>query len=242
MSGAVVQSPTFIVVRRVAGSVSFYTNVFYFGWYSALLSGMAMFAFQKPVIPECGATRWFLIGVGKKYIICGLMQQDSRKKKGRQNVCVWNKRDSAIICVFCRDLHLTLLCSDPLQKDLCEGIESEVSLIYFFKHNYYHAFLTLFAFFFPLSPYCISVLKYESKIDRYLYFERRLSLSVFIRIKLDLYNNRTRKVRELSKTVKRIHSRDHWITSKMYERERWFFYRLTRKASLARNAFWITHP
>ena len=81
MSGAVVQSLTFIVVRRVAGSVSFYTNVFYFGWYSALLSGMAMFAFQKPVIPECGATRWFLIGVGKKYIICGLMQQDSRKKR-----------------------------------------------------------------------------------------------------------------------------------------------------------------
>lgn len=87
MSGAVVQSLTFIMVRRVAGSVSFYTNVFYFGWCSALLSGMAMLAFQKPVIPGCGATRWFLIGVGKKYIISGLTQQDGRKK-GTQNVCV----------------------------------------------------------------------------------------------------------------------------------------------------------
>lgn len=88
MSGAVVQSLTFIMVRRVAGSVSFYTNVFYFGWCSALLSGMAMFAFQKPVIPECGATRWFLIGVGKKYIISGLTQQHGRKKGTVKRLCV----------------------------------------------------------------------------------------------------------------------------------------------------------
>ena len=88
MSGAVVQSLTFIMVRRVAGSVSFYTNVFYFGWCSALLSGMAMFAFQKPVIPECGATRWFLIGVGKKYIISWLTPQDGRKKGTAKRLCV----------------------------------------------------------------------------------------------------------------------------------------------------------
>ena len=66
LGGAVVQSLTFVMVRRIGSSVSFYTNVFYFGWCSALLSGMAMFVFQKPVIPDCGASRWFLIGVGKE--------------------------------------------------------------------------------------------------------------------------------------------------------------------------------
>ena len=65
LSGAVVQSLTFVMVRKVGGSVSFYTNVFYFGWCSALLSGLTMFVFQKPVIPDCGKTRWFLIGVGR---------------------------------------------------------------------------------------------------------------------------------------------------------------------------------
>ena len=69
LSGAVVQSLTFIMVRRVGGSVSFYTNVFYFGWCSALLSGFTMFAFQKPVIPDCGVARWFLIGVGKRLML-----------------------------------------------------------------------------------------------------------------------------------------------------------------------------
>ena len=66
LSGAVVQSLTFIMVRHVRGSVSFYTNVFYFGWCSALLSGIVMFVFQKPVIPDCGSARWLLIGVGKQ--------------------------------------------------------------------------------------------------------------------------------------------------------------------------------
>lgn len=160
MSGAVVQSLTFIMVRRVAGSVSFYTNVFYFGWCSALLSGMAMFAFQKPVIPECGATRWFLIGVGKKYIISGLTQ----------HVCVWNKRDRPITCVFCRDIHLTSLCSGPLQKDLHEAVEGLANFFFIFSHNYYHACLTPFAFFFHLTPCCVSSLKYEPKVDRFLYF------------------------------------------------------------------------
>jgi len=65
LSGAVVQSLTFIMVRRIGGTVSFYTNVFYFGWCSALLSGFTMFVFQKPVIPDCGVARWFLMGVGK---------------------------------------------------------------------------------------------------------------------------------------------------------------------------------
>ena len=75
LSGAVVQSLTFVMVRRVGGSVSFYTNVFYFGWCSALLSGFTMFIFEKPVIPDCGTTRWFLIGVGKELtLIFGIMK------------------------------------------------------------------------------------------------------------------------------------------------------------------------
>lgn len=62
--GAVVQSTTFVMVRKSGGAVSFYTNVFYFGWVSALLSLVAMFAFQTPVIPDCGSARMFLLGVG----------------------------------------------------------------------------------------------------------------------------------------------------------------------------------
>ena len=63
--GAVVQSATFVMVRKSGGVVSFYTNVFYFGWVSALLSFIAMFAFQTPVIPDCGSARLFLFGVGE---------------------------------------------------------------------------------------------------------------------------------------------------------------------------------
>ena len=98
------------------------------------------------------------------------LRNRTAERKGRQNVCVWNKRDRAITCVFCCDLHLTLLCSSSLQKDLCDAIETEVWRIFFFNHNYYHACLTPFAFFFHLPPYCVSSLKYESKVDRFLYF------------------------------------------------------------------------
>ena len=34
---------------------------------------------------------------------------------------VCDKRDRAITCVFCRDLHLTLMFSGLLQKDLFKG-------------------------------------------------------------------------------------------------------------------------
>ena len=33
-----------------------------------------------------------------------------------------DKRDRAITCVFCRDLHLTTMFSGPLPKDLFEGM------------------------------------------------------------------------------------------------------------------------
>ena len=82
LSGAVVQSLTFIMVRRVGSSVSFYTNVFYFGWCSALLSGLTMLVFQKPVIPDCGVARWSLIGVGKILIFGDRMSHYFFKGEG----------------------------------------------------------------------------------------------------------------------------------------------------------------
>ena len=42
------------------------------------------------------------------------MQQDGRKQRTA-------KRDRAITCMLCHDLHLTLVFSGPLQKDLFKG-------------------------------------------------------------------------------------------------------------------------
>ncbi|KAK3702893.1 hypothetical protein QZH41_014157, partial [Actinostola sp. cb2023] len=61
--GAIIQSATFIIVRGFGKSISFYTAVFYFGWCSAVLSGVSMFVFQTPVIPDCGAARWYMLSV-----------------------------------------------------------------------------------------------------------------------------------------------------------------------------------
>ena len=41
------------------------------------------------------------------------------EEDGKTPVC--DKRDRAITCVFCRDLHLTPMFSGPLQKDLFKG-------------------------------------------------------------------------------------------------------------------------
>jgi drug/metabolite transporter (DMT)-like permease len=65
--GAIIQSVTFVMVRGLGKSISFYTNVFYFGWCSALLSGISMFIFQTPVIPDCGKARWYMLSVGELY-------------------------------------------------------------------------------------------------------------------------------------------------------------------------------
>ena len=40
----------------------------------------------------------------------------------RQNSVVCNKRDRVITCVFCQDLHLTLMFSALVQKDLFKGM------------------------------------------------------------------------------------------------------------------------
>ena len=47
-----------------------------------------------------------------------LAQQDSTKKRTPKK-CV--KHDKAITCILCCNLHLTLLCSGLLQKDLFKG-------------------------------------------------------------------------------------------------------------------------
>ena len=48
-----------------------------------------------------------------------LRNRTAGKKDGKTLVC--DKRDRAISYVFCRDLHLTLIFSGLLQKDLFKG-------------------------------------------------------------------------------------------------------------------------
>ena len=52
-------------------------------------------------------------------LISELTQQDDRKKRAAKRLCERNV--TGITCQFCRDLHLTLLCSAFLQKDLSEA-------------------------------------------------------------------------------------------------------------------------
>ena len=53
----------------------------------------------------------------RKFTVSEFTQQDIRKKR----TLVRDKRDRGITCVFCRDLHLTLMFSGLLQKHLCKG-------------------------------------------------------------------------------------------------------------------------
>ena len=54
-----------------------------------------------------------------RVIIVSLRNRTTEKEEGRTLVC--DKRDKAISCVFCRDLHLTSMFSGLLQKDLFKG-------------------------------------------------------------------------------------------------------------------------
>ena len=67
-----------------------------------------------------------------------------------------DKRDRAITCVFRRDLHLTLIISGLLQKDLFKGRWSLAER--FFKQYYLDVTFvnTRFAVFFPLPSCCVS--------------------------------------------------------------------------------------
>ena len=77
------------------------------------------------------------------------------KRRGHaKRLC--DKRDRAITCLICRDLHSTLKFSDQsLQKDLFKG---EWTLAKSYFQNYCHAFHTRLAVFFPLLSCCVSSL------------------------------------------------------------------------------------
>ena len=66
---------------------------------------------------------------------------------------VCDKRDRAITCVFCRDLHLTFMCSGLLQKGLWKG---RWSLAEIFWNIVVPTFVTQsFAVFSPLPSCCL---------------------------------------------------------------------------------------
>ena len=64
------------------------------------------------------------------------------------------KRGRAITRVFFRYLHLTVMFSGLLQKDV---LKERLSLVEsFLEHNYCHACHAMFAVLFPLPSYCVS--------------------------------------------------------------------------------------
>ena len=73
------------------------------------------------------------------------------RKKRTVRYC-GDKRYMAIKCVFCRDLHLTLMFSGRLRTDPFKGRCSLAAS--FFKQNW-HACHTRFADFFPLPSCCV---------------------------------------------------------------------------------------
>ena len=66
-------------------------------------------------------------------------------------VCQW--RDGAITCVFCRDLHLSLMSTGLLKTGLFKGRWSLAES--FFKQNYCHVCHTRFTVFSPLPSCCV---------------------------------------------------------------------------------------
>ena len=88
-------------------------------------------------------------------------QQDGRKKKTAERLCVTNVTRLFLTCFVCRDLHLTSMFSGLLQKDLFKG--RWILAKSYFKQNYCHACHTRFAVFFPLPSCCVSsLLKFEA--------------------------------------------------------------------------------
>ena len=83
-------------------------------------------------------------------------------KRTAKRVCVTNVTDRAITCVFCHDLHLTLIFSVLLQMYLFEGRWSLAERL--FQQNYCHACHTRFAVFFHLPSRCISSLLKKTAI------------------------------------------------------------------------------
>ena len=65
-----------------------------------------------------------------------------------------DKRDKVIICVFRRELHLTLMFLVFYKKDLFGVWVFRFGAIFFFKQNCGHPCHTGFAVFFDLPSYC----------------------------------------------------------------------------------------
>ena len=84
----------------------------------------------------------------RKFTFSEFTQQLGRREEEEGKTLVRDKRDRGIACVFCRDLHLTLIFSGLLQKDLCKGKLSLAKS--YFKQNYCHTCHTRIAAFFPL--------------------------------------------------------------------------------------------
>ena len=122
---------------------------------------------------------------GERFIRVSLRNRTARRR-GRQNVCVWQiKRDRAITCVFCRDLLLTLMFSCPLQKDLLKGRWSLAES--FFKQNCCQLCHTMLAFFFPLPSCCLSSVIYRPATRKLAQLNRP---SVFFHTTFEVYGSR----------------------------------------------------
>ena len=76
------------------------------------------------------------------------------KEDGKTLLC--DKRDTAITCTLCRDLHLTAIFYGPLPKDLFTGKWGLAKSC--FKQKYCHSCHTRFVVFFHLPSSCASSL------------------------------------------------------------------------------------
>ena len=75
-----------------------------------------------------------------------------RQEKENEKTFACDKPNKAITCMFCRDLHSTLMFSGLLQKRSVMKVWRKI----YSKLNYCHVFHTRFAVFFPLPSCCIS--------------------------------------------------------------------------------------
>ena len=92
--------------------------------------------------------------VGSEWVYATGLQKE---EDGKTLVC--DKRDRAVTCVFCCDLHLTLLFPFLLHRDVIKGMWSLAKS--FLKQNYCHARHTRFNVFFPLPPCWVNSLLFR---------------------------------------------------------------------------------
>ena len=93
------------------------------------------------------------------------LRNRTEEENGKTPVC--KIPDRAITCEFCRDLHLPLIFSGLLQKDLSTERWSLAES--YSKQNYCHACHTRFAVFFPLPSCCVNSLLFNPTVVQRLY-------------------------------------------------------------------------